>query len=136
MSMKYFGLAAACILSAGLMVAHAAPVAAQGNEARKFGKPPLTKGPAPQANRAAPPPQHGNRSGHSGHRSSNTGRNIAAGVAAGVVGAIILNEVARANGGGYSTQGYRDGGLSCDELEYRCDRGQDWACRKLDRNSC
>lgn len=74
-------------------------------------------------------PQYRAVQSHSGHRHSNRGRNIAAGVAAGVVGAIILNEAAKASGG-------YDGEYSCEALERRCDRGQDWACRRLDRNSC
>lgn len=57
-----------------------------------------------------------------------SGRGIAAGVAAGIAGAIILNEVTR------SRPAYADDGLSCGQLEYRCSNGQDWACRRLDRD--
>ncbi len=56
---------------------------------------------------------------------------IAGGVVAGIAGAIILNEVARSS---RPTYYYRDGGLSCPQLEARCDSGQDWACRRLDQD--
>lgn len=56
------------------------------------------------------------------------GRYIAGGIAAGIAGAIILNEVAR-------PRYYYDGPvLSCGELEARCDAGQGWACRRLDND--
>lgn len=72
----------------------------------------------------------------SSKKKSNTGRNVAAGVAAGVVGAIILNEVARGNSGGSGVYVEERGErrLSCRQLERRCDDGQGWACRKLDRD--
>jgi hypothetical protein len=63
---------------------------------------------------------------YGGYR-GNRGRYIAGGLAAGIAGAIILNQYA---GPGYY---YRTGPyLSCGELEYRCDRGEGWACRRLD----
>ncbi|MEZ5849087.1 MAG: hypothetical protein R3D68_00370 [Hyphomicrobiaceae bacterium] len=62
-------------------------------------------------------------------RRNNTGRNVAIGVGAAILGGIILNEAAKANG-------YRDDGLSCRQLYRRCDDGQDWACRKFDRRGC
>ncbi len=58
----------------------------------------------------------------------NRGRYIAGDVAAGIAGAIILNEVARPR------YYYSEGGLTCRQLEARCDAGQDWACRRLDRD--
>jgi hypothetical protein len=70
-------------------------------------------------------PQHHS----SGPRRSNTGRNIGIGIAAGVLGAIILNQAANANERG----GGDEGGLSCRQLDRRCDDGQDWACRKFAR---
>lgn len=57
-----------------------------------------------------------------------SGRYIAGGIAAGIAGAIILNEVAR-------PRYYYDGPvMSCGELEARCDSGQGWACRRLDND--
>lgn len=57
-----------------------------------------------------------------------SGRYVAGGIAAGIAGAIILNEVAR-------PRYYYDGPvMSCGELEARCDSGQDWACRRLDND--
>lgn len=71
---------------------------------------------------------------HHGHKNrSHTGRNVAAGVAAGVIGAIILNEAAKASS---SSSSYESDGLSCRQLERRCDDGKDWACRKYDRRGC
>lgn len=64
-------------------------------------------------------------------RGYNRGRYIAGGVAAGIAGAIILNEVARSSRPNYY---YSEGGLTCGQLEARCDSGQDWACRRLDRD--
>lgn len=70
--------------------------------------------------------------GHYGHRRHHGGRYVAGGIAAGIAGAIILNEIARSSRPTYYYSESR--GLSCGELEYRCDRGQDWACRRLDRD--
>jgi hypothetical protein len=67
----------------------------------------------------------------SGERRSNTGRNLAVGIAAGVLGAIILNQAARA--GERDHGGDDEGGLSCRQLDRRCDDGQEWACRKFAR---
>lgn len=64
------------------------------------------------------------------HRHRHGGR-IAAGIAAGIGTAIILNEVSRPS---YGRTYYSDNGLSCGQLEARCDAGQDWACRRLDRD--
>ena len=64
---------------------------------------------------------------YGGHRHYGGGRYIAGGIAAGIAGALIYN--------GYYGPGYyyRTGPyLSCGELEYRCDRGENWACRRLD----
>jgi len=65
-----------------------------------------------------------------GHRRG--GGYIAGGLAAGIAGAIILNEATRSDRPSYS---YNEGsGLSCGQLEARCDSGQEWACRRLDRD--
>lgn len=101
-----FGLAMACAL--GLAISTSTIAQAQGQHHKKGGV--VVK----------------KHSGH-GHHHSNKGRNIAAGVAASVIGAIILNEAAKASSGS---------GHSCQSLERRCDDGQDWACRKLDRSNC
>ena len=114
------GFAAASLLGLGLLMMGAGSADAQ-NDPQKVKK--AAKVGQPQVSRQAQSQRQGER------RGSNTGRNIAAGVAAGVVGAIILNEAARASDDG-------DRGYSCEALERRCDNGQDWACRKLDRNSC
>jgi hypothetical protein len=78
---------------------------------------------------------------HGGHRRggrNHTGK-IVGGVAAGIAGAIILNEIAKSQSGP-SYRGERQyysgdsgGGLSCRQLRYRCEDGRDWACRKFDR---
>ena len=80
-----------------------------------------------------PQQQHQGRGG-----GGNNAGKIAGGIAAGIAGAIILNEIAksqREDRGGYRQERiYREeGGLSCRQLERRCDDGQGWACRKLDR---
>ena len=117
------GFATACLLGFGLAMTGSTTSIAQGGQYQ--GKTIVVKkGPVVVAK-----PQYKAVPQHSGHRHSNRGRNIAGGVAAGVVGAIILNEAARASGA-------YDGEYSCADLERRCDRGQDWACRRLDRNSC
>lgn len=56
----------------------------------------------------------------------NYGAYVAGGVAAAIVGGVIANEVYRPR--------YYGGGLSCGELEARCDSGQGWACRRLDND--
>jgi hypothetical protein len=79
------------------------------------------------------------RSGHhhgGSHRRGNRGAKIAGGVAAGIAGAIILNEIARSQPAPvYQERRYygSSGGLSCRQLSYRCEDGQNWACRKFDR---
>lgn len=80
-------------------------------------------------------PQHGggHGGGHKPHHRSHTGRNVAAGVAAGVIGAIILNEAAKANSDREVVSEERGPRHSCRSLSRRCDDGQDWACRKFDR---
>lgn len=65
---------------------------------------------------------------HGGHRRGSRSGKIAGGIAAGIAGAIILNEVTRGD-----ERRYR-GGMSCRELDLRCGDGQDWACRRLDRD--
>ena len=55
-------------------------------------------------------------------RRNNTGRNIAIGVGAAVLGAAILSQSARARGGN-----------SCGRLDWRCSRGERWACREFYR---
>ena len=117
------GLAAACMVGLGLALTSTTASVAQGGP-NQGNKVIVKKGPVVVAK-----PQSKGGPSHSGQRHSNRGRNIAGGVAAGVVGAIILNEAARASGG-------YDGEYSCESLERRCDRGQDWACRRLERNSC
>lgn len=57
-------------------------------------------------------------------RRNNTGRNVALGVGAVVLGTIIASEAARA-------QGSR--GNSCGRLDYQCSRGSYSACRQFDR---
>jgi hypothetical protein len=120
---KSLYLAATCMLGLGLALTSTTAGLAQSG-GYQGNKVVVKKGPVVVAK-----PQYKAVPQHSGHRHSNRGRNIAAGVAAGVVGAIILNEAARASGA-------YDGEYSCADLERRCDRGQDWACRRLDRNSC
>ena len=66
------------------------------------------------------------------YRSNNNARNIGLGVGAVIIGGVIASEAARANG--YS---YRGNGLSCRQLERRCDDGSNWACRQLEiRSEC
>lgn len=76
---------------------------------------------------------HAYRSGPRHYYGGNhRGRYIAGGIAAGIAGAIILNEINRSSAPSYYY--YSDGGLTCGQLEARCDAGQDWACRRLDRD--
>jgi hypothetical protein len=64
---------------------------------------------------------------YGGYRRHRGGAYIAGGIAAGIAGALILNEIARPR------YYYRTGpAISCGELEYRCDMGEEWACRRLD----
>ena len=66
------------------------------------------------------------------HRNNNNGRNIGLGVAAVVIGTVIASQAARAN-----SSSYRGDGMSCGQLERRCDDGQNWACRRLEvREDC
>ena len=117
------GFATACMLGLGVaLISTTGSVAQSGQYQGKNVV--VKKGPVVVAK-----PQNKGGPSHSGQRHSNKGRNIAGGIAAGVVGAIILNEAARASGA-------YDGEYSCESLERRCDRGQDWACRRLERNSC
>jgi hypothetical protein len=140
---KLFAWASAGLISLGLLVAAAMPATAQQDpqakdKAQKVRPKESGSGQAPAA-RSQPPAQRSAQPQGQQRKSSNSGRNIAAGVAAGVAGAIILNEVARANRGSvevYEEDDDRPRGLSCRQLERRCDDGQDWACRRLDRNSC
>lgn len=78
--------------------------------------------------------QYRGRVGHRSYGHRNRGR-IIGGIAAGIGTAIILNEIARPR---YyydtPTYYYSGGGLSCGQLEARCDAGQEWACRRLDRD--
>lgn len=60
--------------------------------------------------------------GYSGRR-NNTGRNVAIGVGALVLGGIIASQAARAN----------SGGNSCSRWSYNCDRGSRSSCYNFDR---
>jgi hypothetical protein len=75
-------------------------------------------------------------SNNSGNRKSN--RNLGIGIGAAIVGAAIIGGIAsqsEARPSYYSRPSYRDhDGLSCGQLERRCDDGQEWACRKLSRS--
>jgi hypothetical protein len=62
------------------------------------------------------------------------GGGVAAGIAAGVAGAIIINELARRQSSPSYYYYDRSPGMSCYELERRCDDGQEWACHRLDRD--
>jgi hypothetical protein len=69
-------------------------------------------------------------------RRSNNGAKIGAGIAAGVVGAIILNEAIRnQDRGGGNVRVYeeeRRPRYSCRSLARICDDGERWACRRFD----
>lgn len=58
-------------------------------------------------------------------RRNNTGRNVALGVGAVVLGSIIASQASRAQGSGR--------GNSCGRLDYQCSRGSYSACRQFDR---
>ncbi|MGE0766423.1 MAG: hypothetical protein AB7L90_08165 [Hyphomicrobiaceae bacterium] len=82
----------------------------------------------PHKSKAGPGPKHGHGGGrHTGGR--HRGGKIAGGIAAGIAGALILNEIAKSQ----AAPAYRDDGLSCRQLRFRCEDGRDWACRKFDR---
>lgn len=117
----------ACTFSLGLAIAPMTAAVAQD-------APPKSKGGKGGGGGPKQPQPSGNRGGGGGNK---TGK-IAGGIAAGIAGAIIPNEIAKSQRderGGYRQERiYRDeGGLSCRQLERRCDDGQGWACRKLDR---
>ena len=123
---------AAIVIGLGAMAS--APAGAQYDS----GKPVYTKkvnGSAPKVHSAPKVSQqhHGGNhgGGHKPQHHSNKGRNVAAGVAAGVIGAIILNEAAKASSREVVEE--RSPRHSCRSLSRRCDDGQDWACRKFDR---
>jgi hypothetical protein len=58
-------------------------------------------------------------------RRNNTGRNVAIGVGAAILGAAILSQGAQARRGG--------GGGECRRWSYMCDDGARWACRNYAR---
>lgn len=67
-------------------------------------------------------------------RSKNAGK-VLGGIAAGVAGAIIVNEIAKQQRRDrYHGNGHYRPRLSCRELDRRCYHGSDWACRKFDRH--
>ncbi|MDX2158106.1 MAG: hypothetical protein SFW09_16520 [Hyphomicrobiaceae bacterium] len=110
--------ATAMVLGAGLLLVQVPEGAAQGHKGKGKGG----------GTHVAP--QHrggGNKAGK-----------IAGGIAAGIAGAIILNEIAKSQRQRqpdyYYGGGGNGGGLSCRQLERRCEDGQDWACRRFDRN--
>jgi hypothetical protein len=57
-----------------------------------------------------------------GGRRNNTGRNVAIGAGALILGGIIASQAASAGGGN-----------SCGRWNYRCNRGDGFACRQLNR---
>lgn len=114
--------AAALTLGFGLTVATVPEASAQQRAQQKSS--------GGSASRSAPRAHAHSGHHHHGHRHRHGGR-IAAGIAAGIGTAIILNEVSRPS---YGTTYYSSNGLSCGQLEARCDAGQDWACRRLDRD--
>ena len=64
---------------------------------------------------------HGGGHRYGGGRHYRGGRYIVPGIAAGIIGSAAV--------GSYY---YGQRSISCGELEYRCDRGEGWACRRLD----
>lgn len=111
---KSLGILAVALLALGL--AAGLPSAAGAQPAPPAGA--SAGGPAPD--RSAPPPE---KSEPAQKRSGN-GAKIGAGIAAGVVGAIILNEAMKAQDG---TQRQ-----SCQSLSRMCDEGDRPACRQYD----
>jgi hypothetical protein len=112
-------MTAAAALALGLTLAAAPPAGAQGTAA------PMRVEPAQTPIVAAR--YRGGHRFYGGHRYYRGGGYIAGGIAAGIAGAILLNEFA---GPRYY---YRTGPyFSCDELEYRCAHGEGWACHRLD----
>ena len=115
----------AVALSLGVALAPMAAAVAQD-------APPRSKGGKGSGGGGSKQPQQQSRSGGG----NKTGK-IVGGIAAGIAGAIILNEIAKGQGDEREYRGERyyggDGRLSCRQLERRCDDGQGWACRKLDR---
>lgn len=107
------GILAVAILALGL-----ASVMPTGADAQPM--PPLKGGPG--AGPGGPGPG-GPPPGPIKKKKSNAGK-IGAGIAAGVVGAIILNEALKAQ---ESKPKY-----SCRSLSRMCDEGERWACRRYD----
>lgn len=75
------------------------------------------------------PGQQGPRRGGGKNRAGK----IAGGIAAGIAAGIILNEIAKGQAEAREERHYRGDGLSCRQLLFRCEDGQEWACRKFDR---
>ena len=66
----------------------------------------------------------------------NRGGKIAAGIALGVVAGALLANSSRAHARDYNDgPRYRSRGASaCERWAWKCDNGNDWACRKFDNN--
>lgn len=118
--------AAALTLGLGLTVTAPPEASAQQRAGQKSGPGNVSRS-APRVHAHSGHNRHAY--GH-GHRHRHGGR-IAAGVAAGIGTAIILNEISRPS---YGSTYYSSDGLSCGQLEARCDAGHEWACRRLDRD--
>jgi hypothetical protein len=69
----------------------------------------------------------GGRHGHHGHHRHHRGRNIGYGILGAAAATAIIAGAASAD------RGYRRRGNSCEYYDYKCSRGNGWACRKFDR---
>lgn len=62
------------------------------------------------------------------------GRWVGPAIGLGIAGAVIGSGYYYGGPRYYSSYGYYGDGMSCYQLERRCDAGYDWACRRLDRD--
>lgn len=121
--MKSIRVASVIALSLGMLVPEMTSASAQGYKKRSAGKVYVA-------------PAGGPRGGYVVRRRRGpSGGAIAAGAAAAIIGGIIVNEAIRSERRSGPVRYYDEGpGLSCYQLERRCDAGYDWACRRLDND--
>ena len=127
-----------CAVMFAVSVLPVATLSAQETSAKRFS---FTGSAKVKPNVVAKQPQGKPTSGNSGgnrNRSNNNG--LAIGIGAAIVGAAIIGGIANSQARPRSyddDRSYRSeggDGMSCGQLERRCDSGQEWACRYLSRS--